>query len=90
MSYRTQIRFTDFNRMLAKAREDGIKVVGHDNRGVYIVTSASEEGLLHRTLPNRCDCKGFEFHGRCKHIAAVIEHIAQTTGQVPVFADERR
>ncbi len=46
-----------------------------DGPGAYLVPSASEEAVMHRVTlaPEHCDCKGFQYRGRCRHITAVVE-----------------
>ena len=52
-----------------------------DARGGYLVASASEPGTSHsvRLGPvEHCDCKGFQYRGRCRHVEAVKALYAQT------------
>ena len=46
-----------------------------DGPGAWLVPSASEEAVMHRVTlaPEHCDCKGFQYRGRCRHITAVVE-----------------
>jgi SWIM zinc finger len=45
-----------------------------DPRGGYLVPSVSAPGAWHRVRlsPARCDCKGFQYRRRCRHLLAVI------------------
>lgn len=38
-----------------------------------LVSSKSEPGSWHKTTATTCDCLGFSYRGRCRHIAAVRE-----------------
>jgi hypothetical protein len=52
-----------------------------DARGGYLVASASEPGTYHRVRlgpVEHCDCKGFQYRGRCRHVEAVQAFYAQT------------
>lgn len=37
---------------------------------VALVPSNSQIGKFHVTTLTRCDCRGFQFRGKCSHIAA--------------------
>ncbi len=62
-----------------------------DGPGAYLVPSASEEAVMHRVTlaPEHCDCKGFQYRGRCRHITAVVEwYEAQALGLEEPAEDE--
>jgi hypothetical protein len=76
----TQIRHETHEQALARllgvARESGVKLL-HDDVGDYFATSVSEPTLLHRVSPDGCSCRGYLFHGRCRHLAALLAHLGQ-------------
>lgn len=39
----------------------------------YLVASESQPGAWHVVKASKCDCRGFEFRGRCRHLAAIAE-----------------
>jgi hypothetical protein len=45
-----------------------------DGPGAWLVPSASEPGVMHRVTlaPESCDCKGFFYRSRCRHLEEVI------------------
>jgi len=52
----------------------------HEDLGevtVYYVESRSRPGTFHRVIADsyglRCDCLGFRYRGRCRHVEAVSE-----------------
>jgi hypothetical protein len=40
------------------------------------VPSASQPNKFHLTSTTRCDCKGFEYRGRCRHVDQVRAEVA--------------
>jgi hypothetical protein len=42
-----------------------------------LVSSRSVPGSWHLVKGGQCDCKGFEFRGKCRHVAAVVDARAQ-------------
>ncbi len=40
---------------------------------VALVSSKSAPGSWHTATATSCDCVGFSFRGRCRHVAAVAE-----------------
>jgi len=61
-------------RLLAVARESGVKL-GRDQYGEYWASSVSEPGRLYRVEPDSCGCRGFQMHRRCRHVAALWQHL---------------
>lgn len=54
----------------------GSTTIGNDevlleNAETALVSSASQPGTFHHVAFDICDCKGFEYRGRCRHIDAV-------------------
>lgn len=41
--------------------------------GLVLVASRSEAGTWHRIQDDRCDCPGFTYRGRCRHLAVAAE-----------------
>ena len=41
----------------------------------YLVHSHSEPDTWHECSRITCDCRGYQYRGRCRHIAAVREHV---------------
>jgi hypothetical protein len=70
-------------RLLAVARECGTRIL-RDHEGRYYATSASEPDLLHPVSPESCSCRGFLAHGRCRHVAALLDHLGQLPDPTPV------
>lgn len=44
-----------------------------------LVASKSEPGVWHHIADAHCDCKGYQYRGHCRHIAASLELEASTT-----------
>ena len=76
----TQIRHEThmeaLRRLLQVARESGVRLL-RDDVGDYFATSVSEPTLLHRVSPDGCSCRGYLFHGRCRHLAALLDHLGE-------------
>jgi SWIM zinc finger len=53
---------------------DTVAEIIPDGPGAYLVRSASEPGMMHyvRLSPASCDCKGFRYRWRCRHVGAVV------------------
>lgn len=69
-------------RLAAEAERHGVLIYRHDNgQGCvrYFATSQSDPGTLHYVTAVSCDCAGFVHHGRCRHLAALLQH----TGNLP-------
>jgi hypothetical protein len=43
-----------------------------------LVASKSEPGTWHRIDGATCDCKGFQYRGHCRHVAAALQLEAET------------
>lgn len=63
-------------RLLRVARESGVKLL-RSREGDYFATSVSEPGRLYAVTETSCGCRGFASHGRCRHLAAYLEHQRQ-------------
>jgi SWIM zinc finger len=49
-------------------------IPGHSRRTgelVALVPSCSEPNVFHIVTPTSCSCKGYQFRGRCRHLAPV-------------------
>ncbi len=69
-------------RLLAVARESGVQLL-QDDRGTYWCTSASEPSLIHAVSATSCSCRGYLFHARCRHIAALLSHLGELPDPTP-------
>jgi hypothetical protein len=69
-------------RLLTVAHECGTRIL-RDHEGRYYATSASEPDLLHPVTPDSCSCRGFLAHGRCRHLAALLDHLGQLPDPTP-------
>jgi hypothetical protein len=72
-------------RMLAKAETDHVELAPLGD-GVYLTHSRrTPAGIVYRTTWTSCDCRGFQTHGHCKHMARVkaICPRCQDAGVVP-------
>ncbi len=77
---RSETRDEAICRLAVGARERGITVLQHEPTNEYYVESYSEPGKLHRVTAVSCTCKGFQYHGYCCHLAALLDHL----GWLPV------
>jgi hypothetical protein len=55
--------------------------------GALLVASKSEPGTWHHLTGQTCDCKGFQYRGHCRHIAAALELEAATTTDTTVTVE---
>jgi hypothetical protein len=69
-------------RLLQVARECGTRIL-RDHEGLYYATSASEPDLLHLVTRDSCSCRGFTAHGRCRHVAALLDYLGQLPDPTP-------
>jgi hypothetical protein len=69
-------------RLLTVARECGTRIL-RDQEGNSYATSGSEPDLLHPVTPESCSCRGFMAHRRCRHIAALLDHLGQLLDPTP-------
>jgi hypothetical protein len=69
-----ETRTQALQRLARVARESGVKLM-RDSDGAYWATSVSEPGWLYRLEPDRCGCRGFAHHRRCRHLAALLSHL---------------
>jgi hypothetical protein len=69
-------------RLLQVARECGTRIL-RDHEGMFYATSASEPDLLHPVTPDSCSCRGFMAHRRCRHIAALLDHLGHLPDPTP-------
>lgn len=44
----------------------------HTPSGGTFTASTSRKDTIYHTTPEACDCLGFQYHGRCMHIAKVV------------------
>jgi hypothetical protein len=70
--------YDDFKRLVQKAKDEGVRIFRSYLTGEWFATSVSEPELLHHVWLDGCDCKGFQYWGRCKHLAALIEQTGET------------
>ena len=71
-------------RMAANARGRGFAITGRDVLGAWLITSPMSHQVPYRTSRSRCDCVGFATHGRCSHLAVLLDHL----GELPVVGTE--
>jgi hypothetical protein len=69
-----ETRAQALQRLAQVARESGVKLL-RDDFGEMWATSVSEPGWLYRLEPDRCGCRGFAMHRRCRHVAALHAHL---------------
>ncbi len=74
MNTTIETRTEALRRLAQVARESGVKLMC-DTDGDYWATSVSEPGWLYRLEPDRCGCRGFATHRRCRHVAALHAHL---------------
>ena len=61
------------HRLAAQAKARGIKLIVNQVTNHHFCTSASNRDNLHAVTLYSCDCRGFIAHGRCMHLALVLE-----------------
>lgn len=61
------------HRLARQAYERGIKLIVNQVTNHHFCTSASNRHKLHAVTLYSCDCRGFITHGRCMHLALVLE-----------------
>lgn len=61
------------HRLARQAHERGIKLIVNQVTNHHFCTSASNRDKLHAVTLYSCDCRGFVAHGRCMHLALVLE-----------------
>ncbi len=59
-------------------------IVGKNGSG--LVSSKSEPGAWHSVKNGACDCKGYQYRGRCRHLGAVAAAAGQVAPVNPTFA----
>lgn len=62
---------SDIIRLGHKADRQGVELF-HTLTGDWFATSVSHPGVVYHTTAESCDCPGFHYVGRCKHIAALV------------------
>jgi hypothetical protein len=69
-----ELRMTpaDVLRLGHKADKDNVQLF-HTLGGEYFTRSnKTAPDVVYHTTPESCDCPGFKYVGRCKHIAALV------------------
>ena len=61
------------HRLARQAHERGIKLIVNQVTNHHFCTSASNRDKLHAVTLYSCDCRAFITHGRCMHLALVLE-----------------
>lgn len=61
----------DVYRLGKQADRRGVRLYATP-AGETFARSTSASGVIYRTTPTSCDCKGFAYHGRCQHIAKLV------------------
>lgn len=76
------IDFSTYQKNLANAALDGIKLFRKSN-GDTFATSASQPGTIYQvSLENGCECAGFQNRGNCKHIALLLHELVGSPSSV--------
>jgi hypothetical protein len=68
-------------RLLAKARQEGIRLYRDSSDGRHYASSASTPGKLHYVTAYSCDCQGYAHHQRCKHHSALLSALGWISGE---------
>jgi hypothetical protein len=66
-----QMTNADIIRLGRKADRQGVKLYRTLNGDVF-AKSVSLHDVVYHTTADSCDCPGFKYVGRCKHIAAFV------------------
>lgn len=62
---------SDVLRLGKKADTEHVKLL-HTPAGDTFARSTRSTDVIYHTTPEACDCLGFQYHGRCKHIAKLV------------------
>src|SRR4051812_20075397 len=73
---------TDLHRLAAVAQARGLRLT-QERLGVWFCSSASSPDP-HYVTGLSCDCRGFQEHQRCSHLAALLAHL----GWLPALETE--
>lgn len=65
----------DIKRLGQKAEAEGVKVFVDFDMQEFIATSGSKSGQVYFVHPRSCECLGFQFRGRCKHVAHLLRNL---------------
>jgi len=58
-----------------KAVREGVRILRTIDTGEAFALSTSQPGHLYRVTAVSCQCKGFLYHGRCKHNALLLREL---------------
>jgi hypothetical protein len=64
------------NKMVKQIEVNGEKIIAGGNGA--LVASKSEPGGWHVVQRGRCDCKGYQYRGQCRHLVALKTWLTPT------------
>ncbi len=60
-----------------RARDEAIRVRQVNHSGAYVADSASDPGQVYEVTPTSCTCLSGSHDQPCKHVAALMLHLAR-------------
>lgn len=76
---RKTVTTATWQRMLAKAMAEGVTVRQLTGSGAWVATSGTDTDAAYEVSLFGCSCKGHDFHGYCKHRAALAFKLGRLT-----------
>ena len=64
----------DLHRLAALAHTRGLRLT-EERPGAWFCSSASQHSDPHYVTGLSCDCRGFQEHQRCTHLALLLDHL---------------